>query len=184
MACRGRPIDASTRGAGRDRRPRRRLRQHLATHGLAVFLVHRLHHAHLEQPGERNPSSRAAVTYTVKLPPSGGQKMRVLVHDPGGVLAGARVPTAAEAADVANSPTGDEAALIEGRTGKMLVASWFGTSCDKKVDVTVVGKQVLIAPAPREACDSDALRRAVTLKFKSRVQVNDMKATLIQPPTQ
>ena len=135
-------------------------------------------------PASANPSSHAAVTYTVKLPPSGGQKMRVLVHDPGGVLAGARVPTAAEAADVANSPTGDEAALIEGRTGKMLVASWFGTSCDKKVDVTVVGTQVLIAPAPREACDSDALRRAVTLKFKSRVKAGDMKATLIQPPTQ
>jgi hypothetical protein len=46
-------------------------------------------------------------------------------------------------------PTGDEAALIEGRTGKMLVASWFGAACDKKVDVTVVGTQVLIAPAPR-----------------------------------
>ncbi len=109
--------------------------------------------------------------------------MRVVVHDPGGVLAGARVPTAAEAADVANSPTGDEAALIEGRTGKMLVASWFGAACDKKVDVTVVGTQVLIAPAARAACDSDALRRAVTLKFKSRVKADDMKATLIQPPT-
>ena len=92
-------------------------------------------------PASANPSSSAAVSYTVKLPPSGGQKMRVLVHDPGGVLAGARVPTAAEAADVENAPTGDEAALIEGRTGKMLVASWFGTSCDKKVDVTVVGRR-------------------------------------------
>ena len=130
-----------------------------------------------------NPSSGAAVTYTVKLPPNGGQKMRVLVHDPGRVLAGARVPTAAEAADVANAPTGDETALLQGRTGKMLVASWFGTSCDKKVEVTVVGTQVLIAPAPRTQCDSDALRRAVTLKFKAPVKAGDMKANLIQPPT-
>ena len=67
----------------------------------------------------------------------------------------------------------------------MLVASWFGTSCDKKVDVTVVGTQVLIAPAPRTACDSDALRRAVTLKFKARrSRPTTMNATLIQPPTQ
>ena len=85
---------------------------------------------------------------------------------------------------MANSPTGNEAAVIEGRTGKMLVASWFGTSCDKKVDVTVVGTQVLIAPAPREACDSDALRRAVTLKFKAPVKADAMHATFIQPPTQ
>lgn len=130
------------------------------------------------------PSSSAAVTYTVKLPAKGGHKMRVVVHDPGGVLAGARAPTASEAADVANTPRSGDAALAEGRTGKMLVASWVGTSCDKKVDVTVVGTQVLIAPAPRTACDSQALGRAVTLKFKAPVKAETMHATFIQPPSQ
>jgi hypothetical protein len=129
------------------------------------------------------PSSSATATYTVKLPANGGHKMRVVVHDPGGVLAGARLPTATEAADVANTPTADEAALAEGRTGKMLVASWVGSSCDRKVDVTVVGTQVLIAPAPRGDCDSQALSRAVTLKFKAPVKVDRMHASFIQPPT-
>ena len=119
------------------------------------------------------PSSSAAVTYTVKLPAKGGHKMRVVVHDPGGVLAGPGSPRRAEAADVANTPRSGDAALAEGRTGKMLVASWVGTSCDKKVDVTVVGTQVLIAPAPRTACDSQALGRAVTLKFKAPVKADD-----------
>ena len=137
-------------------------------------------------PPSPQPSSTAAgtATYTVKLPANGGRKMRVVVHDPGGVLAGARVPTAAEAADVANTPRSDDAALTQGRTGKMLVASWVGTSCDKKVDVTVVGTQVLIAPAARAACDSQAFSRAVTLKFKAPVKADNMHATFIQPPTQ
>jgi hypothetical protein len=134
-------------------------------------------------PASPASSSGATVTYTVKLPANGGRKMRIVVHDPGRVLAGARVPTATEAADVANTPTGGAAALAEGRTGKMLVASWVGTSCDRKVDVTVVGTQVLIAPAPRTECDSQALSRAVTLKFKSRVKAGDMHAMFIQPPT-
>ncbi len=134
-------------------------------------------------PASQAPSSSAIATYTVKLPANGGHKMRVIVHDPGGVLSGARVPTASEAADVANTPTGDEAALAEGRTGKMLVASWVGTSCDRKVDLTVVGTQVLIAPAPRTACDSQALSRAVTLKFKAPVKADGMHANFIHPPT-
>ena len=131
------------------------------------------------------PTSTAAgtATYTVKLPANGGRKMRVVVHDPGGVLAGARPPTATETADVANTPRGDNAALAQGRTGKMLVASWVGTSCDRKVDVTVVGTQVLIAPAARAACDSQALSRAVTLRFKAPVKAGSMHATYIQPPT-
>jgi hypothetical protein len=128
-------------------------------------------------------SSSVTATYTVKLPANGGRKMRVVVHDPGGVLAGARLPTATEAADVANTPGSGDAAVAEGRTGKMLVASWVGTACDRKVDITVVGSQVLIAPAPRTACDSEALSRAVTLKFKAPVKADKLHATLIQPPT-
>ena len=129
-------------------------------------------------------TANATATYTVKLPANGGRKMRVVVHDPGGVLAGARVPTATESADVANMPRKGDAAIAQGRSGKLLVATWVGTSCDKKVDVTVVGSQVLIAPAPRTACDSQALSRAVTLKFKAPVKAGNMHATFIQPPTQ
>ena len=171
-------IDASTRGAGRDRPPRGRLRRLPAPHELAIGTP-------VDRPASQQPSSTAAgtATYTVKLPANGGRKMRVVVHDPGGVLAGARVPTATESADVANTPRSDNADVAQGRTGKMLVASWVGTSCDRKVDVTVVGTQVLIAPAARAACDSQALSRAVTLRFKAPVKAGSMHATFIQAPT-
>ena len=135
-------------------------------------------------PTSAEPSSAATTTYTVKLPPSGGQKLRVVVHDPGSVLAGARVPTAGETADLDNTPAQSTTAVVQGRTGKMLVVSWFGTACDKKTDVTVAGTQVQIAPPPAASCESDAIRRTVTLKFKAPVKADDMQATLVSTPAQ
>ena len=73
-------------------------------------------------------SSAAGNSYTVRLPAKGGKKVRVVVHDPDGVLAGIRVPTATEAADVGNTPmSGDAAVARTAATARRSVVAWVGT---------------------------------------------------------
>jgi hypothetical protein len=106
----------------------------------------------------------------------------VVVHDPDDALTGIRLPTATEAADVGNTPMSGDAAATDGRNSKALVVAWVGTVCDRKVDVTVEGTTVTVAPAPRGPCDAMALNRAVTLKFKSSVDATKMLVGFIPPP--
>ena len=108
--------------------------------------------------------------------------MRVVVHDPDDALRGIRLPTATEAADVENTPMSGDAAVADGRNSKALVVAWVGTVCDRKVDVTVEGTTVTVAPAPRGPCDAMALGRAVTLKFKSAVDATKMLVGFVPPP--
>jgi hypothetical protein len=108
--------------------------------------------------------------------------VRVVVHDPDDALTGIRLPTATEAADVGNTPMSGDAAAADGRNSKALVVAWVGTVCDRRVDVTVQGTTVTVAPAPRGTCDAMALNRAVTLKFKSSVDATKMLVGFIPPP--
>lgn len=129
-----------------------------------------------------SPSAQAGKSYSVRLPADGGKKVRVVVHDPDDALTGIRVPTASEAADVGNTPMSGDAAVSDGRNSKTLVVAWVGTVCDRRVDVTVQGATVTVAPAPRGPCDAMALNRAVTLKFRSAVDATKMLVGFIPPP--
>ena len=64
--------------------------------------------------------------------------------------------------------------------------AWVGILMrDKKVDVTVVGTQVLIVPCRAPRATRRASGRAVTSKFKAPVQGrNHVRDGFIQPPSQ
>jgi hypothetical protein len=127
------------------------------------------------------PSTAAGKTYAVRLPADGGKRVRVVVHDPAGALTGVRLPTATEAADVENTPMSGNAAIESGRNTKALVVSWIGSVCDRRVDVTVEGSTVTVAPAPSGPCDSMALGRAVTLRFKAVVDPSQLIVGYVPP---
>ena len=133
-------------------------------------------------PPAASPSAAAGTSYSLRLPADGGKKLRVVVHDPESVLSGIRLPTGTEAADVENTPMSGDAAVAGGRNSKALVVAWVGTVCDRKVDVTVHGATLTVAPAPRGPCDAMALGRAVTLRFKSAVDATKMLVGFVPPP--
>ena len=147
-------------------------------------------------PSDSPPSSEAAESsspivppptvvggksYAIRLPADGGKKVRVVAHDPGNVLTGLRLATASEAAAAENTPISGNAGTTEGRNAKSLVVTWVGSVCDRKVDVTVSGATVTVAPAPTGPCDSMALARSVTLKFKSAVDPDKLIVGYVPP---
>ena len=145
-------------------------------------------------PGAESPAASASVTrprprrppagqsFTVRLPTENGKGVKVVVHDPDNVLSGIRVPTATEAASVENTPSDGDATLVAGKNGKALVVGWTASVCDKKVDLTVQGTYVIVAPAPRKECDAMAVGRSVTLKFALKIDADTMHATYVPPP--
>lgn len=147
----------------------------------------------LVSPGAESPdasASNAAPTssavagqsFTVRLPGESGKGVKVIVHDPDNVLTGIRVPTPTEAASIQNTPSGDDATVVAGKNGKALVVGWTASVCDKKVDLTVQGTYVIVAPAPRKECDAMAVGRSVTLKFALKIDADTMHATFVPPP--
>jgi hypothetical protein len=131
-----------------------------------------------------SPSAATGTTFAVKLPAISGHKVRVAVHDPAGVLSAARVSTSAEAKAATRASHGGNASVTGGKTAKLLVVGWVGGTCDKKVDVTVQGTQVTVAPAPVASCRSSGERRSVTLKFLKAIDPEAMSATFIAPTAQ
>ncbi len=130
------------------------------------------------------PSSSVAAgqSFTVQLPAESGKGVKVVVHDPDNVLSGIRVPTPTEAASIANTPSGTDATVVAGKGSKALVVGWTASVCDKKVDLTVQGTYVIVAPAPRKECDAMAVGRSVTLKFALKIDADTMHATFVPPP--
>lgn len=131
-----------------------------------------------------SPSAATGTTFAVKLPPISGQRVRVTVHDANGVLSAARVPTSAESKAVSHAFHGGNAAVTGGKSAKLLVVGWVGTACDKKVDVSVNGTQVTVAPAAAGTCITKAVPRSVTLKFITAVDPEATTATFIAPAAQ
>ena len=131
-----------------------------------------------------SPSAATGTTFAVKLPAISGHKVRVVVHDPAGALSAARVPTSAEAKAATRAFHGGNASVTGGKTAKLLVVGWVGGTCDKKVDLTVQGTQVTVAPAPVASCRSSGERRSVTLKFLKAIDPEAMSATFIAPTAQ
>jgi virulence-associated protein VagC len=127
-------------------------------------------------------SAATGQSFTVRLPAETGKGVRVTVHDPDHVLTGIRLSTPTEAASIANTPTGGDANLIAGKGNKALVVGWTASVCDKKVELTVQGTYVIIAPAPRPECDAMAVGRSVTLKFALKVDADTMHTTYVPPP--
>lgn len=134
--------------------------------------------------GNPAPSATAAAgqSFTVSLPTGNGKGVRVIVHDPDNVLSGIRVPTPTEAASIQNTPTDGDATVVAGKNGKSLVVGWTASVCDKKVELTVQGTYVIVAPAPRKECDAMAVGRSVTLKFALKIDADTMHATYVPPP--
>ena len=79
---------------------------------------------------------------------------------------------ATEAADVGNTPGGGDATIVAGKNAKSVVVGWAASVCDKKVELTVQGTFVIVAPAPRPDCDAMAVDRSVTLKFAHKVDAD------------
>jgi hypothetical protein len=131
-----------------------------------------------------SPSALTGTTFTVRLPAGSGKRVRVTVHDQNGVLSAARVPTSAEAKAVSHAFHGGNAAVTGGKTAKLLVVGWVGTACDKKVDVSVQGTKVTVAPAPAGTCVTKAVPRSVTVKFLTAIDPEAMSATFIAPAAQ
>ena len=131
-----------------------------------------------------SPSAATGTTFAVKLPAGSGKRVSVTVHDQNGVLSAARVPTSAESKAVSHAFHGGNAAVTGGKTAKLLVVGWVGTACDKKVDVSVQGTKVTVAPAPAGTCLTKAVPRSVTLKFLKAIDPEAMSATFIAPTAQ
>ena len=127
-------------------------------------------------------SAAAGQSFTVRLPAETGKGVKVTVHDPDHVLTGIRVSTPTEAASIANTPTGGDATVIAGKGSKALVVGWTSSVCDKRVELTVQGAYVIVAPAPRPECDAMAVGRSVTLKFALKIDADTMHATYVPPP--
>ncbi len=127
-------------------------------------------------------SAAAGQSFTVRLPAKTGKGVKIIVHDPGKVLTGVRVPTSVETSDVGRAPGGGDASIVGGKNPKSVVVGWAASVCDKKVELTVQGTFVIVAPAPRPDCDAMAVDRAVTLKFANKVDASGMTATYV-PPT-
>jgi hypothetical protein len=132
-----------------------------------------------------SPSAATGTTFAVKLPAGSGKRVSVTVHDQNGVLSTARVPTSAESKAVSHAFHGGNAAITGGKSAKLLVVGWVGTACDKKVDVSVQGTKVTVAPtATAGTCITKAVPRSVTLKFITAVDPEAMTATFIAPAAQ
>ena len=135
--------------------------------------------------GPNTPPSSSAVagqSFTVTLPAERGKGVKVIVRDPDNVLSGIRVSTPTEAASIQNTPTDGDATVVAGKNGKALVVGWTASVCDKKVELTVQGTYVIVAPAPRKECDAMAVGRSVTLKFALKIDADTMHATYVPPP--
>lgn len=132
-----------------------------------------------------SPAPSTGTTFTIRLSSDdGGKRVRVVVHDVNGALAGVRAPTKNEGKSVSNAFHGSDAAVTGGKTAHLLVVGWIGTVCDKKVDIALQGTNVVVAPAPIGACDSMAVTRSVTLKFAQKVDAEAMTATFVPPTAQ
>jgi hypothetical protein len=131
-----------------------------------------------------SPSTAGGTTFNVKLPAVNGHRVRVVVHDPQGVLGAVRAPTTAEAKAATRAFHGGNASVTGGKSAKLLVVGWVGGTCDKTVDLTIQGTQVTVAPAPVAACRSAGERRSVTLKFLKAIDPEAMSATFIAPAAQ
>ena len=131
-----------------------------------------------------SPAPSTGMSFTIRLPEVGGKRVRVIVHDVNGLLAGVRAPTKAETKSVSNAFDGGNAAVTGGKTSRLLVVGWIGTPCDNKVDIAVQGTHVVVAPAPVGACDSLAVTRSVTLKFSQKMDAEAMTATFVPPTAQ
>jgi hypothetical protein len=130
------------------------------------------------------PSPSTGMTFTIKLPEVGGTRVRVVVHDVNGVLAGVRAPTKAETKSVSNAFHGSNVAVTGGKSAKVLVVGWMGTACDKKVDIAVQGTNVVVAPAAVGTCIGKAVTRSVTLTFTTKIDPEAMTATYVAPAAQ
>ena len=136
------------------------------------------------QVAAASAGSSLGTTFNVRLPAIAGHRVRVIVHDPNGVLTAVRVPTSSESKAVSRAFHGGNAAVTGGKSAKVLVVGWVGTTCDKRVDVTVQGTQVTVAPAPAGTCDSKGEPRSMTLRFSTKVDPEAMSATFIAPAAQ
>ena len=123
----------------------------------------------------------ASPSATVTLPGGGadGALVVVVLDDQSGMHAGLRAATADELrrGSLALGPDAD-AGLVQLGSNRLLV-TWVGTVCETGYMLTATsGRVVVIAPAPRQACDLGRYTFAAVIAFGEAVRAGSWKADL------